>query len=145
MKTLFTFALLVPSMLLLSCGKDDDTGSTTEETASTETASGDQTDGTDQATGTIHEVTSTDGDMTFTPEDLTIAVGDTVRFVMSATHNAIEVSQETYDARGMTPLDGGFQVTFSETKEVTFGEAGTHYYVCTPHAAIDMIGTITVE
>ncbi len=83
--------------------------------------------------------------MTFTPEDLTIAVGDTVRFVMSATHNAIEVSEDTYNSRGIDALDGGFQVTFGETQEVTFTEAGTHYYVCTPHVTIGMIGTITVE
>ena len=83
--------------------------------------------------------------MDFTPEDLTIAVGDCVNFVMSNTHNAVEVSQETYDSRGITPLDDGFEVDYGETLEVYFGEAGTHYYVCQPHAGMDMIGTITVE
>jgi len=148
MKTFLTLAFFCPSILLLACGKDDDTGSAADEIASTTGESDDETDGTDEAdegTGAAHEITSTDGDMAFTPTDLTIAVGDTVRFVMSPTHNAIEVSQDTYDARGVAPLDGGFQVTFSETKEVTFTEAGTHYYVCTPHVLVDMVGTITVE
>ena len=105
----------------------------------------------DETCGTVHTVTTTDETsdmdvyMDFTPEDLTIAVGDCVNFVMSSTHNAIEVSQESYDERDGTPLDGGFQVQFGEELEVYFGEAGTHYYVCQPHIAMDMIGTITVE
>jgi len=101
--------------------------------------------------GTVHEVTTTDNTddmevyMDFTPEDLTIAVGDCVNFVMSDTHNAIEVSQESYDSLDGAALDGGFQVQFGETAEVYFGEAGTHYYVCQPHVAMEMIGTITVQ
>ena len=92
-------------------------------------------------------VTSTDeseGYLNFTPKDLTVPVGATVKFVMSNTHNAIEVSQETFENRQSTPLDGGFQVQFGETKEVTFYEVGVHYYVCTPHVSMDMVGTITV-
>ena len=106
---------------------------------------------TDTTCGTVHTVTTTDETsdmelyMDFTPEDLSIAVGDCVNFVMSNTHNAIEVSQESYENRDGTPLEDGFQVDFGETQEVYFGEAGTHYYVCQPHISMDMIGTITVE
>ena len=105
---------------------------------------------TDAECATIHVVNTTDDTsdetyMDFTPEDLTIAVGDCVNFVMTDTHNAIEVSQDTYDNRGVTALDGGFAVQFGETQEVYFGEAGTHYYVCQPHVSMDMIGTITVQ
>ena len=101
--------------------------------------------------GTIHEVITTDDTsdmevyMDFTPEDLTIAVGDCVNFVMSDTHNAVEVSEDSYNNRDGTPLEGGFEVQFGETLEVYFGEAGTHFYVCQPHIAMDMIGTVTVE
>ena len=101
--------------------------------------------------GTVHTVTTTDETsdmdvyMDFSPEDLTIAVGDCVSFEMSNTHNAVEVSQDSYDNRDATALDGGFQVQFGETAEVYFGEAGTHYYVCQPHVNADMIGTITVQ
>ena len=108
---------------------------------------------TDSATDSesCHVVTTTDDTsdmelyMDFTPEDLTISVGDCVKFVMSSTHNAVEVSQDTYNSGGTTPLDGGFEVTYGETAEITFDVAGTHYYVCQPHAGLDMIGTITVE
>ena len=137
MKTYLALALLVPALALTACDdKNDDTGELAEEA---------DADADADADGTVHEVVSVDGDMTFTPEDLTIAVGDTVRFVNSPTHNAIEVSEDTYDSLGTTPLDGGFQVNFGETGEVTFTEAGTHYYVCTPHVTIGMVGTITVE
>ena len=91
----------------------------------------------------IHTVDSPG--MYFEPEDLVISVGDVVRFQMTATHNAIEVSKDTYDDRGMTPLEGGFQVDYGETLDVTFDQVGTHYYICQPHVTLDMIGTITVQ
>ena len=81
----------------------------------------------------------------FLPADITIAAGDCVTFVMTATHNAIEVSEETYTNREIDALDGGFAVAYGETQTVVFDEPGTHYYVCQPHVTMDMIGTITVE
>ena len=98
-----------------------------------------------------HTITTTDDTidmevyMDFDPEDLTIAMGDCVTFVMSETHNAIEVSQDTYDNRQGTALDGGFQVQFGETMTIQFDEVGTHDYVCQPHIAMDMVGRITVQ
>ena len=83
--------------------------------------------------------------MDFTPEDITIAVGDTVRFEMSSTHTAVEVSEETYDARRVERLSGGFVVDFGQTDDVTFTEAGVHFYICEPHVRGNMVGTITVE
>ena len=83
--------------------------------------------------------------MDFMPADLVITVGDTVEFIMHRSHNAIEVSQETYESRGRTPLEGGFAIDYGTTAMVTFTEVGTHYYVCQPHASVDMVGTITVE
>ena len=92
---------------------------------------------------TVHTVTT--AGLRFAPQDLTIRVGDTVRFVMPGNHDALEVSQATYDARGTTPLADGFFVDRNETKEVVFSTAGIHYFVCTPHASLNMVGTITVE
>ena len=101
--------------------------------------------------GTIHEVTTTDDAsdmevyMDFAPEDLTIAVGDCVRFIMSDTHNAVEVSQEDYENRSGAALSGGFEVQYGETAVIAFDEPATHYYVCQPHVQMDMVGTITVQ
>ena len=90
-------------------------------------------------------VDTSDTSMDFMPSDLTINVGDTATFKMTATHNAIEVSKETYESGGNEPLEGGFAVTFGETKDVTFTAAGVHYFVCEPHIPVGMIGTITVQ
>ena len=144
MKNYLALTLLVPSLLLTACGKDDtDTGTELDDTETAADEGSEDTD--DDAVEADHTINTSDSNNDFTPQDLTIAVGDTVRFVMTLTHNAIEVSQETYDSRGTTPIDDGFQVTFGETRDVTFTEIGTHYYVCTPHVTMDMIGTISVE
>ena len=95
--------------------------------------------------GQTTTISTMDSSLQFMPADITISVGDTVRFVMTSTHNAIEVSKETYDAREAAPLSGGFQVDFGETDEITFATPGTYYYVCTPHVTLDMVGTITVQ
>ena len=138
MKSTLAITLLFPALLLTACGKDDaDTGTDDVESMTEDTE--------EEAGDADHTINTSDSNNDFTPQDLTIAVGDTVRFVMTSTHNAIEVSQETYDARGIDPLSGGFQVGFGETQDVTFTEAGIHYYVCTPHVTLGMIGTITVE
>lgn len=159
---------IVAALLMFGCGSDDDGGAEATagaagtqggagmaeagsagmaEAGSAGTAEG----GSSDECGTIHTVTTTDERsdidvyMDFTPEDLTISVGDCVNFEMSATHNAIEVSQETYESRGSGPLAGGFSVGFGETEQIKFDTAGTHYYICQPHVYMDMIGTITVE
>ena len=128
--------LLLPALTLVGCGGGDDDTTTTDSGEVT-------TDSGDVAEPTVHVVGSPG--MYFDPADLTIAAGDIVRFEMTATHNAVEVSQETYEAREETALEGGFQVGFAETLEVTFDEPGMHYYVYQPHVTMDMIGTITVE
>ena len=40
-------------------------------------------------------VDTSDATMDFSPQDLTINVGDTVTFKMTVTHNAVEVSKDT--------------------------------------------------
>lgn len=93
---------------------------------------------------TIWTVTNTAN--TFTPATITITVGDTVNFVITTAHNAIEVSQATYNANGNTALSGGFQTAFGGgmVLPAQLG-VGTHYYVCTPHASMGMKGTIIVQ
>ncbi|MDX1907903.1 MAG: plastocyanin/azurin family copper-binding protein, partial [Bacteroidia bacterium] len=90
--------------------------------------------------------TINDSGLTFTPATITINLGDTVNFVLSATHNAREVSQATWNANGTTALAGGFQAPFGggTILPAQLG-VGTHYYVCTPHASFGMKGTIIVQ
>ena len=89
------------------------------------------------------EITNTG--FTFNPASLTIEPGDNVTFVLEIMHNAIEVSHATYDANGTTPLPGGFSVPFGGGELLPAQlPAGTHWYVCTTHAAIGMKGIIIV-
>ena len=82
---------------------------------------------------------------TFTPNAITITLGDNVDFVIGGTHNAIEVSLATWTANGNTALSGGFSTPFGGgTVTADKLTLGVHYYVCKPHAVFGMKGTITV-
>jgi plastocyanin len=95
-------------------------------------------------TGFATTHTITNSGTTFSPSAITISQGDTVIFTLGNNHNAVEVSQTTWNANGNTSLPG-FSAPFGGgmvlPEQLT---AGTHYYVCTPHAAFGMKGTITV-
>ena len=140
MKNLLTILCCVGALFFVGCDSDNDPA-TPADGAPADNTPGDGS----ETTPTKHTVTTTNESMDFMPADLTIAVGDIVTFEMTATHNAIEVSKETYDDTNVTPLEGGFRVEFGETLDVTFDTAGTFYYVCQPHVKMGMIGTITVE
>jgi len=90
--------------------------------------------------------TITNSGFTFSPATLTIINGDDVNFNLDGIHNAIEVSQSTWNANGNTPLAGGFQTSFGGgSVPASQLEVGTHYYVCSPHASSGMKGIIIVQ
>ncbi|MBI2967674.1 MAG: T9SS type A sorting domain-containing protein [Bacteroidetes bacterium] len=89
-------------------------------------------------------VTVNNSGFTFNPAAITISEGDTVIFSLASAHNTIEVSQSTWNANGSTALPGGFSTGFGGGM-VTGLTAGTHYYVCQPHAGTGMKGTIIVN
>jgi plastocyanin len=82
---------------------------------------------------------------TFSPPNITILDGDSIRFVIGGSHDAREVSQATYQANGNTALPGGFQTNFGGGLLLPSQlPVGIHYYVCTPHAGFGMKGAIEV-
>jgi plastocyanin len=83
---------------------------------------------------------------TFSPDTLRIVFGDSVNFTLIDTHNALEVSQTTWNANGSTPLPGGFETPFGGglVLPAQLG-IGTHYYVCTNHVSLGMKGIIIVQ
>jgi len=90
--------------------------------------------------------TITNSGTTFTPNAVTINLGDDVLFNIASIHNVIEVSIDTWNANGTTPLPGGFSLPFGGgTIAANLLTAGIHYYVCGPHASSGMKGTITVK
>lgn len=91
---------------------------------------------------TVH-VVSNDG-LDFSPDEITITVGDTVDWQIGGSHNVVQVSQTTYNANEATALDGGFEVSFGGGRLV-FDSVGTFYYVCNPHASLGMKGIVNVQ
>ena len=91
-------------------------------------------------------VTVTNSANTFTLATITINLGDEVMFNITNAHDAREVSEATWNVSGNTALSGGFQTPFGGglVPASQLG-VGTHYYVCTPHASIGMLGRIIVQ
>jgi plastocyanin len=85
----------------------------------------------------------TNSGQTFSPASITINKNDTIQFQIGSFHNVVEVSQTTWNANGNTS-NGGFTLP-NGGGELKFTQAGTFYYVCEPHAANGMKGTITVN
>lgn len=94
----------------------------------------------------------------FEPAQLTVAPGDRVSFVMASggPHNvAFDEASVPAAARARlaanmpdaTDLTGPLLMTEGQTYTIAFAgvPAGTYPYVCTPHAAMHMTGTIVVR
>jgi plastocyanin len=96
------------------------------------------------------------GELVFDPEEITLSVGDTVTWEFeSAGHNvsaypdhADQVSlpegAEPFGSDGVAD-DQYATLAQGETYEHTFETAGEYTYVCVPHVASGMIGTVVVE
>ncbi len=80
---------------------------------------------------------------TFSPDNVTIHVGDTINFNVGASHPVLQVSEETWNANGKTPLEGGFSFPDGVGK-IALVLPGTYYYVCTNHVSLGMKGKIQV-
>jgi plastocyanin len=81
---------------------------------------------------------------TYSPSTLAAAIGDNVTIVASGNHPTTQVSQETWDGNGTTPLPDGFG-TNTSSFTFTIEEAGTIYYVCDNHVGAGMKGQINVS
>ncbi|MGC8823793.1 MAG: T9SS type A sorting domain-containing protein [Bacteroidales bacterium] len=88
----------------------------------------------------------TNSGTSFSPATITINQGDSVRFELSASHNAREVSEATWNANGSTALLGGFETAYGGGLVLPSQlNVGTHWYVCVPHASIGMKAKIVVN
>lgn len=113
------------------------------------------------ATGATHEVKMIGDEKgyRFEPADLTIKSGDAVKFIMVAggPHN-VSFDPSTVPADGKAQLDANLDNKVSElmgptlmnpneSYTVSFGgvKPGKYEYHCTPHLAMNMKGTITVQ
>ena len=159
-------ALVASAVVLGACSGGDKSGTPTDSaTGATPTpTTGAPATGTAAAapiTGKWHEVKMV-GDGTnykFEPADITIKAGDGVRWTMvsGAPHNvafdpaeinaAAKPQLMANMANQMSELSGPFLQSANETYEISFANvpAGKYNYFCTPHLAMNMRGTITVQ
>ncbi len=81
--------------------------------------------------------------LAFTPDTLTVDVGDTVWFVLTPGHLVREVSQATWLANG-TASNGGFNLPTGGGSSVAEA-GGIVYYVCVAHAGSGSKGLVMVN
>ena len=80
-----------------------------------------------------------EGMMVFEPAVISIAKGDTVKFI------ATDMAHNSSSVEGMIPEGAQPWVgTMSQDIEVTLTEEGVYVYQCTPHNMMAMVGVIKV-
>ena len=81
----------------------------------------------------------TEGPMAFEPSFLTIAPGDTVRFMATDKgHNVLSI-------KGMSPEGAApFSGKMNEDITVTFDKPGAYGFECKPHYGMGMVGLVIV-
>jgi plastocyanin len=90
------------------------------------------------------------GALAFTPANLTIRAGDTVRWVWgSGGHSVVSGTNGNADNRFCSPSNGGCGnpplSNMGAMYEHAFAQAGTFPYYCSVHFSLGMTGTIKVE
>ncbi len=89
-----------------------------------------------------HVVTQVD--MSFSPPDVTINVGDTVQWVWTAGFHTITNGVDLADPTVGKKFDASLNPT-TTTFSYTFTSPGTVAYFCRPHLLFGMTGTVTVQ
>jgi plastocyanin len=99
-----------------------------------------------ETTGVVHEVGMVSGrGELFEPADITVQRGDVVRFkLISGVHNASFPANK--NPNGVTlPAATPYLQAPGQTHDMVIDlPPGEYYYHCDPHAALGMVGTITV-
>jgi plastocyanin len=102
-------------------------------------------------------IAAPNNELIFEPDELTVAVGNTVRWGFANDgHNLscrpedaeaviLPDSADPFASYGPDQSPGATLVSRGETYEHTFEVTGTYTYVCIPHVDDEMVGTIRVE
>ncbi len=79
----------------------------------------------------------------YSPNTLTVSIGDVITIQASGTHPLAQVDQTTWNANGTATVSGGWG---TKTADHTFTviSANSIYFVCTNHVGMGMKGQITV-
>jgi plastocyanin len=89
--------------------------------------------------GTV-EVTMGAGGLSFSPKEVKVKAGDTVKWVngMLAPHNVVVDKHPELSHKALSFKSG-------ESFEQTFDAPGTYEYYCEPHRGAGMMGKVVVE
>lgn len=98
------------------------------------------------------QVVEMDSTLVYNPEEITVQVGDTVRWINTSplVHSATADPEKAVKddsvrlPEGAETFDSGI-MTQGDTFEHTFTVPGEYVYFCIPHEADGMIGRITVK
>ena len=169
---LYGLALLAGAAVLGACGGENKTSTTDSAataSATTPASTGASAAATGAAAGSAAPITGQtvevkmlqdpQGNYRFEPANLTIKSGDGVKFVMvsGGPHNvAFDPAQVPANAKQqltanmptqVSELSSPMMMNPNETYTISFGNvpAGKYDYHCTPHLAMGMKGTITVQ
>jgi len=100
------------------------------------------------ATCRIIEVSmiTTEQGSSFEPKTIAAHAGDVLRFKLAIGVHNVSFLPDSNPGRSVLPAVGPFLQLPGQTHDValTFG-AGTFYFQCDPHAALGMVGRVTVE
>lgn len=136
---LIGYAVLGATLFVAACG--------TEAPANTSGAAGSKAEAPAVATtGVVHEVGMVSGrGELFEPADVTAQRGDVVRFkLVSGVHNVSFPAAQ--NPGGVTlPAASPYLQAPGQTHDLVVDlPAGVYHYHCDPHAALGMVGTLTV-
>ncbi|MBP9069962.1 MAG: T9SS type A sorting domain-containing protein [Bacteroidia bacterium] len=79
----------------------------------------------------------------YSPNTLTVSIGDVITIQASGTHPLAQVDQTTWNANGTATVSGGWGTT-TANHTFTVSSANSIYFVCTNHVGSGMKGQITV-
>jgi len=97
---------------------------------------------TTSALATVHVVNQTG--LAFVPANITIASGDTVRWVWSAGIHTVTNGTSLADP-GLASLFDAPLTTASRSFQFRFTTVGVVPYLCRPHSTLGMVGAVTVR
>ena len=166
----YGLALLAGATFLGACGGEKQgsttdsaaTASTTPPAGTTTAAAGSATGSGAPITGTTHEVKmlqDAQGNYKYDPANITVKAGDGVKFVMvsGGPHNvALDPAQVPANAKAqlsanmqnqVSELSSPMMMNPNEAYVISFAgvPAGKYDFHCTPHLAMGMRGSITVQ
>ena len=141
-----TILMACPSDKGAGAGGESAAGTAGEAPAATPTAGGEQTP--DEGHKIIVVKMITDGTSNrFEPANFEVDDGDVIRFTLeSGVHNVHFLPDSNPGKRGRPTAPSDFLQLPGQTYDVKVTwEDGTYFYQCDPHAALGMVGRITVE